>query len=134
MDRCRRSGEKPEPAASVFTAEKGGERRHFMLIDGQPKEVASWEEGFGAMLTAPDPDRTVEVKAQQVHLHRFGLYWSGYDPEYAPKTAEQLAAARVKREEKAVEKEALRNPLFADVIRAEGFVRRKGKSNRHRSV
>jgi hypothetical protein len=50
---------------------------------------------------------------------------------YEPRTAEQLAAARVKREERAVEREAEKNPLFADQIRAEGHVPKgpKGKGS-----
>lgn len=104
-ERCRRTGGRPTPAASVFTADKDGTHRHFMLVSGQPQEVADYEAGFGAMLTEPDPERTIDVRGQTVHPHRYGLYWSGYDPSYNPKTAEQLAAARGRREEKAAEKE-----------------------------
>lgn len=102
---CRRTGERPTPSASVFTADKDGTRRHFLLVGGQPREVAGYEDGFGAMLTEPDTGRTIVVRGQTVHPHRYGLYWSGYDPDYNPKTAELLAAARGRREEKAADKE-----------------------------
>ncbi|MBY0459087.1 MAG: hypothetical protein K2V38_17260 [Gemmataceae bacterium] len=62
------------------------------------------------------------------------LYWSGYEADYRPRTAEQLAGAREKRAAKAEEaerqvwEESLKDNLFADLIRAEGFEpRRKGK-------
>ncbi len=116
-ERCRRTGERPKSAAIVYTARKGDECRHFMLVDGQAQEVASYEQGFGAMLTEPDPERTAQIGGKTVHLHRYGLYFSGYEPGYAPKTAEQLAEARVKREAKKVEKMADEHPLFADAIR-----------------
>jgi hypothetical protein len=104
-ERCRRTGERLAPAVSVFTADKDGTRRHFMFIDRQPQEVAGYEAGFGAMLTESDTERTIEVRGQSIHPHRYGLYWSGYDPDYNPKTAEQLAAARGRREQKAADKE-----------------------------
>jgi hypothetical protein len=104
-DRCRRTGERPTPEASVFTADKDGTHRHFMLVGGQPREVAGYEDGFGAMLTEPDTGRTIDVRGQSVHPHRYGLYWSGYEPDYRPKTAEQLASARDRREQKAADKE-----------------------------
>ena len=104
-DRCRRTGDRPTPAASVYTSAKDGAQRHFMVIDGQAHEVASYQQGFGAMLTEPDPDRVIDVKGQQVRPHRYGLYWAGYEPDYRPKNAEQLAAARARREQKAEDKE-----------------------------
>jgi hypothetical protein len=38
------------------------------------------------------------------HVHKYSLYWGGYETEYAPRSTEQLAAAREKREEKAAAK------------------------------
>jgi hypothetical protein len=83
--------------------------------------------GFGDMLTEPHPSMTIEVLGKTVAPHRYSLHWSGFEPDYVPKTAEQLAAARKKREDKAVEKEAAESPLFADLIRAEGYVPPKRK-------
>lgn len=123
-ERARRVGGTMTPAAGVFTAEKDGERRQVLVIGTDKCECSSYQEGFGAMLTEPDLARTIEVRGQMVHPHKHSLYWAGYETGYAPRTAEQLAAARVKREEKAVEKEAAENPLFADQIRAEGYVPR----------
>jgi hypothetical protein len=120
-DAPRRESRRLRPAAVVYTAEKDGERRHFVVVDGQAKEVAGYQQGFGGMLTEPHPTRTFTVKGQTHHVHRYGLYWAGYEPDYRPRSAEQLAAARRRREQKAVEKEAEERPLFADVIRPEGF-------------
>lgn len=125
-DAARRENRRMTPAAVVYTAAKDGLKRHFMVRDGRSVEVASVEEGFGQMLTEPDPDRTIEVKGQRVALHRYGLYWSGFEKDYRPQTAEQLATARSKREARSVEKEA-DGSLFADLIRQEGYVPRQGK-------
>lgn len=133
-ERCRRTGERHVPAATVYTAAKGGEKRHFMLRGGVPAVVTGYEEGFGAMLTEPDPERTVEVRGERVHPHRYGLYWAGYERGYRPASAEELAARRERREAKAEAAEraeweaSLDGNLFADLIRAEGFEpTRKGK-------
>jgi hypothetical protein len=117
-DRCRCMGERPRPAATVFTARNdAGDRRHFVIgEDGQPREVGSYEDGFGPMLLEPDLGRTIEVRGEQVHPHRYSLCWAGYDL-YQPRTAEQLAALRVSRErgreERADKKWAEENPLLA---------------------
>lgn len=114
---------------SVITAKnKAGVTRHFIVEDGKAREVPGYRETFGPMLTEPDLSRTIEVKGELVHPHRYELHWSGFEPEYRPQSAEALAAAREKREQKAIEKEAA-GSLFADQIRAEGYVkpRRKGK-------
>jgi hypothetical protein len=133
-ERCRRTGDRPTPAASVYTAGKDGRRRHFMLVGGQPREVAGYEAGFGAALTEPDTERTIDVRGQAVHPHRYGLYWSGYEPEYTPRTAEQLAAARERREQKAAaqEQEAIEKlatgSLFPDWIREQAAQRKKPRN------
>ena len=43
---------------TVLTAEKDREKRHFILVDGRPQEVGSYEEGFGrhAHRTGPRQD------------------------------------------------------------------------------
>jgi hypothetical protein len=33
------------------------------------------------MLTEPDPTRTIEMKGQQVHPHRYELNWAGFEPD-----------------------------------------------------
>ena len=124
-ERSRRDGDRTQPAAEVFTAEKDGVRRHFTLRDGEPIECDGYQEGFGAMLLEPDPVRGFEQGGVFVHVHKHGLHWAGYEPDYRPQTAEQLAAARARRQAKAVEREAQDSPLFADLIRAEGYVPRR---------
>lgn len=50
-DRCRHTGERPRPTATVYTVKNdAGERRHFTVKDGQIVEHASYQDGFGAML------------------------------------------------------------------------------------
>lgn len=115
-----------KPAATVYTASKGNDRRHFVVENGHAREVASYAEGFGPMLLEEDPATAFTWKGETRHLHRYGLYWAGYESGYTPRTAEQLAAARERREQKAVEKEA-EGSLFADLIRAEGYVTPKRK-------
>ncbi|WP_088255571.1 hypothetical protein [Fimbriiglobus ruber] len=126
-ERSRRSGGRMASAATVITAEKDGVRRHVAVVGDETRECASYEEGFGAMLTEPDPMRGFTHKGQWCSVHRYSLYWAGYEPGYAPRTAEQLAAARVKREARGVEREAKGN-LFGQIIREEGFVpKRRGR-------
>src|SRR5207244_2354930 len=117
--RCRHTGERPHAAATVYTVrhEETGAKRHFTVADGQAVGQASYEAGFGSMLLEPHPTQGFEHKGRWCRTHRFSLCWAGYEL-YHPKTAEQLATARVKREERAVEKQAADNPLFADQIRA----------------
>ena len=79
------------------------------------------------MLLEPDLERTIEVRGKQVHPHKYSLCWADV-PLYAPRTAEQLAGARARREGRAVEKEAEEMPLFGEQIRAEGYRQvRKGR-------
>jgi hypothetical protein len=125
-DRCRRTGERPVPAAVVLTARNAaGDERH-VRADGEPRECPSMEAGFGDMLAEPHPTLTIDVFGKAVAPHRYSLYWSGFEPDYRPQSAEQLAAARERREQKAVETEAEGN-LFAELIRAEGYVPPKRK-------
>jgi hypothetical protein len=119
-ERARAAGDRARPAATVYTARKDGVKRYFTVADGKPVECPGYQEGFGAMLTEPDPKRGFEKDGRWHAVHRYSLYWAGYEPGYQPLTAEQLAAARERRELRAVEKEAEAHPLFADVIRAEG--------------
>ncbi|WP_143393238.1 hypothetical protein [Fimbriiglobus ruber] len=126
-ERARKSGGRMASAATVITAEKDGVRRHVAVIGDETRECASYEEGFGVMLTEPDPTRGFTHKGQWCRVNRYSLYWAGYEPGYTPRTAEQLATAREKREAKAVEREAEGN-LFADAVREEGFIpKRRGR-------
>ena len=105
-ERARAVGGKAEPAATVYSARKDGVMRHFTLVGGTPVECASCEDGFGSLLTEPDPVRGFHDKGGVFHyVHKHSLYWAGYEPDYRPKNAEQLAAARARREQKAEDKE-----------------------------
>ena len=53
------------------------------------REVESYQQAFGAMLTDPDPNRTIEVRGEKVHPHLYELHWSGFEPDYAPRSAEE---------------------------------------------
>jgi hypothetical protein len=120
-ERARQEGGRAKPAAEVFTAEKDGVRRHFTMRDGVPVECASYQEGFGEMLFESDPVRGFERDGVFAHVHKHSLYWAGYEPGYRPQSADSLAVAREKRQQKALEKEA-EGTLFAEQIRAEGYV------------
>lgn len=50
-------------------------------------ECSGYEEGFGSMLLEPHWARTIEVRGQAVHPHRYSLCWAGYEL-YRPKSAE----------------------------------------------
>jgi len=54
------------------------------------------------------------------------LCWSALE-RYSPRSAESLAAAREKREEKTVERQAQEHPLFADAIRSGEWRPERGK-------
>jgi hypothetical protein len=86
--------------------------------DGSVRHADNVEELFGELLTEKHPTRTIEVRGQQVPVGKYELCWGSLDV-YSPKSAEALAAARTKREERKLEKLAEANPLFADQIRAE---------------
>ncbi|SRR5579883_834065 len=121
-DRCRRTGERPKPAATVYTVRytETGLRRHFMLHDGKPLEVGGYASAFGEMLNEKHPTMRIEVSGEMVAPHRYSLCWAPIET-YKPKTALQLAEARARRQLAAVGKEALANPLFAEQILAEGY-------------
>lgn len=125
------------PAATVITAEKEGTKRYVLVLGDQLRECASYQDGFGAMLTEPDSVRGFHDKEGQFHrVHKYSLYWGGYETEYTPRTAEQLADAREKREEKAeakwqaeVEKTANAS-LFPDFVREHMEENRKKKGRK----
>ncbi|WP_157369951.1 hypothetical protein [Zavarzinella formosa] len=117
-DIARKQGGAMKASAVVYTATKDGEKKHVVVIDEVAKECESYESGFGAMLTEPDPTRGFMHKGQSCRVHKFSLYWAGFEAGYVPRTAEQLAAARVSREERKVEVAAQDNPLFSEWVRA----------------
>ncbi len=119
--RVRYTQERPQVAATVYTVRHAdGRVRHFTVEDGRVKEHASYEAGFGAMLLEPHPTRTIEVRGEMVHPHRYDLCFAPY-VLYKPKTPEQLASLRETRERKKDEKFAEEYPLFA----LAGFTRKE---------
>jgi hypothetical protein len=117
-DRCRRTGERPRAAATVYTVKNAaGGRRHFTVSgDGKVTECESYQAGFGPMLFEPHPTRGFERGGQFCRCHRYSLCWSGYEL-YRPRSAEQLASLRAGREhgraERAAKKWAEDHPLLA---------------------
>lgn len=135
-ERARKAGEPCIPVATVITAEKDGIRRHVAVIGDQVRECASYREGFGAMLTEPDTERTIEVRGEQVHPHKHSLHWSGYETGYAPKSARELAVSRQKREANKEAKwqaevsELADNSLFPEWVRSQAEEQRDKKKGR----
>jgi hypothetical protein len=68
------------------------------------------------MLREPDLTRTVEIRGQQAHPHRYSVCFAPFEL-YHPQTAEQLAALRASREKGKRAREdkrwAEQNPLLA---------------------
>lgn len=126
-DEARRTNSKPTPSATVISVEKDGVKRHFRVETMEECETP--EAGFGDMLLEPHPTKDFEHRGQWCRIHRYSLCWGWFEADYRPQTTKQLAAAREKRQAKSVEKEAESAPLFADLIREEGYVqpRRKGQ-------
>jgi len=125
-ERVRYTGERPQPAATVYTVKNvDGQARHFTVADGRVVEHDSYEGGFGSMLLEPHPTRGFEHQGKFCHTHRYSLCFAPY-ALYAPKTAEELAALRDTRERKKTERDdarwAEKNPLFASagIRRQEG--------------
>jgi hypothetical protein len=85
------------------------------MPDGKVLHADSYEPLFGDLLHAPHPTRTLAIRGQQVPCPCYSLCWSALEL-YEPRSAEQLAAARAKREQRAIEKQAQEHPLFADQI------------------
>jgi hypothetical protein len=120
-----------EPAATAYKVCRGENRLTENSVylrrmpDGQVVYADRYEPLFGELLQEPHPTRTLEVRGQQVPCPRYSLCWSALE-RYEPRSAEQLAAARVKRQQRAIEKEAQEHPLFAEQIRAgEGRTEKK---------
>lgn len=119
-DEARRTNTKPTPAATVITCQNArGEKRHFRVET--MTECDTPEAGFGEMLMEPHATKGFEHRGQWCRFHRYSLCYGWFEPDYRPKTAEALAAARERREQKALAKEA-EGSLFRDQILAEGYV------------
>jgi hypothetical protein len=122
-DETRRTGERPAAAATCYTVRNAeGHKRHFTVKDGLVTECSGYEEAFGPLLLEPHPTLRIEVKGQKVAPHRYNLCWAPIET-YQPRSAEQLAAARVTRERKKAarleKKYAEDYPLFAEIERQE---------------
>lgn len=135
-DRARRTNTKPVPAAKVITARKEDVERHFRVET--MTECETPEAGFGEMLHEPHPTNGFEYRGQWCRTHRYSLCWGWYESNYRPRTAEQLAAARHRREQKAeerwqaeVEAEAGRS-LFPDFVRELAAEQRENQKRRGR--
>jgi hypothetical protein len=102
------------------------------MPNGHILHAGSYEPLFGALLHEKHPTRTIEVRGQQEPCPRYSLCWSALEL-YEPRSAEQLAAARAKREERASEKEAEAHPLFADQIRSGTWRAEKRPPGRRRT-
>ncbi len=131
----RRTGN-TDPAATAYKVYRGEKRLTENSVylrrmpGGHIMHADSYEPLFGELLHEPHPARTIEVRGQQVPCPRYELCWSALEL-YEPRSAEQLAAARVKREHHGIENEAQKNPLFAEQIRAGDWrpeKRRRGRS------
>lgn len=123
-DRARREGDRPQPAATVYTVKnEQGEARHFRIVEGRAVACDTWEAGFGSMLLEPHPTRRIDVWGRMVAPHRYSCCWAPIEC-YRPLTAEQLAALRVSREAKKAERERQQwikdNPLLALIEPPEG--------------
>jgi hypothetical protein len=118
----RRTGN-AEPVAVAYKVHRGAKRlnEHSVYIrrmpDGQIKHADSYEPLFGDLLQEPHPTLTIAIPGRTIPCPRYELCWSALEL-YQPQSAEQLAAQRVKREDRAVEQLAEANPLFAEQIRA----------------
>jgi hypothetical protein len=119
----RRTGN-TEPVAVAYKVCRGKEPLSNQSVylrrmpDGTVRKADTCEEVFGDLLHEPHPTRTLELlHGQVVPAPRWTLCWSALE-RYEPQSAERLAAGRVKREAKAVEKAAEDNPLFAEQIKA----------------
>jgi hypothetical protein len=119
------------PAATAYKVYRGEERltENSLFLrrmpDGQVRHTSSYEPLFGGLLHEPHAERTIEVRGQQVPCPRYSLCWSALEL-YEPRSAEQLAAARVKREQRVLDREAEAHPLFAEQIRS-GVLRSEKK-------
>jgi hypothetical protein len=120
------------PVATVFKVYRGEERltENSVFLRRMPSgtivKARRYEDLFGELLEEKYPTKTVEVRGERVPVGRYELVWGALET-YHPRSAEELAAARARREEKAVERAAEENPLFSEQIRAEGYVPKRSR-------
>jgi hypothetical protein len=122
-DRARRTGDRPQAAATVYTVKNAaGDQRHFTVDSGQVVEHANYQDGFGSMLLEPHPTRGFTHRGQWCPTHRYSLCWAPYEL-YEPKSAEGLAELRASRERKKAERADKRwaeaYPLLAQAEKAQ---------------
>ena len=135
IDSDHRSNGNNEPAAIAYKVYRGEERLTAnsayvrRMPDGQVLHADRYEEVFGELLHGPHPTRTLEVGGEHVPCPHYHVYWSSVE-RYEPRSAEQLAAGRVKRKQRAIAKEVKENPLFADQIREEELQSEQQRSTR----
>jgi hypothetical protein len=121
----RRSGDET-PVAVAYKVRKGkGEARQVRYLRQGPDGVIASEEYeplFEPLLTELHPTKTIEIKGKPVALPRWQVYWSALEL-YEPRSAEQLAAARVTRQRNKAAREQQKYerdyPLFAEIERQE---------------
>ena len=64
------------PAATCYSVTNGVSKRHFIVRDGKPIEVADYKQAFGSMLDEPHPTMRIEVKGRMVAPGRYSLCWA----------------------------------------------------------
>jgi hypothetical protein len=127
-----------EPVATAYKVYRGEKRLSENAVylrrlpDGQIHQAPRYEPLFGELLHEPHPARTIAVQGQQVPCPRYSLCWSTLE-RYEPRSAEQLAALRVRRERNKAEREekkwAAEHPLlaWAEAIQREETAEGKGR-------
>lgn len=106
---------RPVPFASIITCRNNDEKRHFTVKDGKAEECEEYRQAGSDIFFEKPPTK-------QIHL--FCVHWGGSESDYRPRSAANLSKTRERRQERAVEREAEAAPLFANLIRDEGFVKR----------
>jgi hypothetical protein len=125
-----------EAAATAYKVYRGEQRltENSVYLRGMPDgrilHSPSYEPLFGDLLQEPHPTRTLDIRGKQVPCPRYHVCWSALEL-YEPRSAEQLAAARAKRELRAIDKAAESYSLFAEQIRSGALP--AGKKARGRS-
>jgi hypothetical protein len=74
------------------------------MPDGTVKKAYGYQSLIEELLDEPHPTKTVEYRGRKVPVARYELHWSALEL-YTPRSAEQLAALRVSREQKKAERE-----------------------------
>jgi len=88
--------ERPRVVATVYSCRRGAEERHFVIEDGKARRVGSVEEGMPVMHDT-HPTKQIDAFGKEVAPARYELCWGWFEDKRPPRSAEQLAAARLKR-------------------------------------